>query len=216
MRNGFLEVEAGSETFKSAGRLFREAAGRQLPVKLSWVTRPDEALFDLLAAFPFRTISHLRTTDDRVLAALLEKQTTFVMAGGEPALRLDPRAFRLREFVDANGGIALSSGYDPVDSPTFTMQMAIALAVARMELTPEEAITAATLNAAHAIGAGRKVGSLEAGKQADLLVLNLTSYRDLPRQFGINHVGMVIRAGEVVFNRIGWKPPRLEFGWGRA
>ena len=88
------------------------------------------------------------------------------------------------------------------------MQMAIALAVGRLQLTPEEAITAATVNAAYASGIGHRAGSLEVGKQADLVFLNLTSYRDLPRQFGINHVGLVIRAGNVVFNRIGWKPPR--------
>jgi imidazolonepropionase len=88
------------------------------------------------------------------------------------------------------------------------MQMAIALAVGRMRLTPEEAITAATVNAAHASGIGRRAGTLEVGKQADLVLLNLSNYRELPRQFGINHVGLVLRAGNVVFNRIGWKPPR--------
>jgi imidazolonepropionase len=85
------------------------------------------------------------------------------------------------------------------------MQMVIAQAVLQMKMTPEEAFTAATINAAYASGIGSTAGSLEYKKQADLLLLNLGDYRDLPRQFGVNHVGMVIRSGSVVFNRIGWK-----------
>jgi imidazolonepropionase len=81
------------------------------------------------------------------------------------------------------------------------MQMALALAVLRLRLTPEEAIAAATINAAYATGCGDSVGSLEVGKQADLLVLDIPDYREVHRQFGINHVAMVIREGKVVVSR---------------
>jgi imidazolonepropionase len=90
------------------------------------------------------------------------------------------------------------------------MQMAITLAVNRMNLTLEEAIATATVNAAYASGIGAKVGTLEAGKRADLQVLNLTDYRDLPRQFGVNHVGLVIKSGTIAFNRIKWKAPQAK------
>ena len=69
----------------------------------------------------------------------------------------------LRELVNAGGPIALSSGYDPRGMPVFNMQTAIALAVLRLKLTAEQAISAATINSAHALGMGDIVGSLEAG-----------------------------------------------------
>ena len=208
MRDSFFEVEAEPGTAAAAARLLAAAAECHLPAKLSWMALPDRSLLDLLAAFRPHTLTGLERLDQTLIAALCASQTTLVLTGGESALRVDKQAFDVREFVDANGGIALASGYDPVHSPIFNMQMAIALAVGRLQLTPEEAITAATVNAAYASGIGHRAGSLEVGKQADLLLLNLTSYRELPRQFGINHVGLVIRAGNVVFNRIGWKPPR--------
>ena len=85
------------------------------------------------------------------------------------------------------------------------MQMALALAVFRFGLSPEEAICAATINAAHALGCAHLTGSIEYGKQADILVMNASDYRELPRQYGINHVEMAIRQGTVVINRTRWK-----------
>jgi imidazolonepropionase len=208
MRDSFLEVETGPGTATAAARLFAAAAEYRLPAKLSWTGAPDRVLLDLMSTFRPHTLSGLEELDEALMKALCTLQTTLVLTGGESTLRVDKQALCVREFVDTGGGIALASGYDPVHSPTFNMQMAIALAVGRLQLTPEEAITAATINAAYASGIGRTTGSLEAGKQADLILLNLSGYRDLPRQFGINHVGLVIRGGNVVFNRIGWKPPR--------
>jgi imidazolonepropionase len=107
--------------------------------------------------------------------------------------------------ADAGGAIALSSGYDANQAPGFSMQMAVSLAVMRGQLTVEEAITAATVNAAYAVGCGETAGTLEVGKRADILVLTIPDYREIPRQFGINHVGIVLRSGEVVLNRSRWK-----------
>jgi len=208
LRDTFFEVETGPGSVRAAARLLSAAAEHRLASKLNWAAPSDETLLDLLSAFRIHTIAGLDGLDNALIHALCGSQTTLVITGGENALGMDKQAFRVREFADANGAIALASGYDPVHSPIFNMQMAIALAVGRMQLTPEEAITAATVNAAYASGIGSRAGTLEVGKQADLIILNLASYRDLPRQFGINHVGLVIRSGNVVFNRIGWKPAR--------
>jgi imidazolonepropionase len=112
-----------------------------------------------------------------------------------------------RELIDAGVPVALSSGYHSISASSFSMQMSVALAVARLGLTVEEAISAATVNSAYALGCGALTGSLEVGKQADLLVMNVSDYREIPQQFGINHVAMVFRSGDMVINRTRWRPP---------
>jgi imidazolonepropionase len=67
-----------------------------------------------------------------------------------------------------------------------------------MKMTPAEAIAAATINAAHAVRLGDQVGSLEVGKKADILILDVPDYRHLPYRFGVNLVDTVIKGGKVV------------------
>jgi imidazolonepropionase len=67
-----------------------------------------------------------------------------------------------------------------------------------MNMSPEEVLVATTLNAAHAINQGDKIGSIEAGKQADLAIFNVSSYRTLQYQYGLNHIDCVVKKGEVV------------------
>ena len=78
------------------------------------------------------------------------------------------------------------------------MQFIIALACRFMKMTPAEAIVAATINAAHAVGLGHRVGSLEVGKKADVVVLDVSDYRHLAYRFGVNLVDRVIKSGESV------------------
>jgi imidazolonepropionase len=77
------------------------------------------------------------------------------------------------------------------------MQLMIALACRYMSMTPSEAISAATINAAHAVGLGDEVGSLEPGKRADLLLLDVPSYRHLGYRFGTNLVKSVVAGGVI-------------------
>ncbi len=74
----------------------------------------------------------------------------------------------------------------------------MALACRYMRLLPAEALVAATINAAHAIGVAQRVGSLEAGKQADFLILDGPDYRALPYRFGTNQVKSVFKKGQLV------------------
>ena len=109
----------------------------------------------------------------------------------------------IRHLADDGACLTLASGYRSDGLAVLNMQAAIALAVFRLKMKPEEAIVAATANAACALGRGNVIGSLEPGKRADLLVMNLTDYRDIPRRFGVNLVGMVIQGGKVAYNRLG-------------
>jgi imidazolonepropionase len=78
------------------------------------------------------------------------------------------------------------------------MQMVLSLACTEMRMTPAEAISAATINGAHAIRSADSIGSLEPGKQADLIVLDVADYRELPYYFGVNHVRQTIKRGVIL------------------
>lgn len=109
-----------------------------------------------------------------------------------------------RALIDGGAAVALASGFAPEECSSFSMPAMVALACAGMGFLPAEAITAATINAAHALRCANRLGSLEYGKEADLLMLNTGDYRELPYRLGVNLVAMVMKRGEVLF-------PRMEF-----
>jgi len=89
-----------------------------------------------------------------------------------------------RRLLDNGVAVALATGFGPDSSPTLSMPMAMALACRQMGMTPEEAIVAATINAAAALGRADALGSLEPGKQADLAFFDVGDYREIPFYFG--------------------------------
>jgi imidazolonepropionase len=111
----------------------------------------------------------------------------------------DGRYAPARAFIEAGAPIALASNFNPHHTPTLNMQAVVNLACLRMGMTPAEAITAATINGAHALGCADKLGSLEPGKLADLLILNISDYRELAHHFGTNLVHSTMKRGEFIY-----------------
>lgn len=105
-----------------------------------------------------------------------------------------------RSLIDRGAAVALATGYNPRTSPTYNMQIILSLACIHMHMSPAEAISAATINSAHAILRADQVGSLDPGKQADLLLMNASDYREIPYYFGVNNVQMTIKRGIPLFN----------------
>lgn len=103
-----------------------------------------------------------------------------------------------RMLLDAGAAVALATGFNPETSPGFSMQMAVSLACSRMGLTPAEALAAATINGAHALRCADRAGSLEVDKYGDLIILNVSDYREIPYYFGVNSVHQTIRRGVAV------------------
>ena len=117
-----------------------------------------------------------------------------------PALRHSQREYPpARALITGESAVALASGFGIESGPTYNMQMVISLASSEMGMSPAEAISAATINAAYALARGHLCGSLEPGKAADLLLLNLEDYRELAAQFGVNHVHMVLKNGNIIY-----------------
>lgn len=103
-----------------------------------------------------------------------------------------------RGMLDAGAAVALATDINPGSAPCLSMQFIMAIACRYQRLLPSEALNASTINAAHAIGLSERVGSLEVGKQADVLILTTADYRHLAYQFGGNVVQTVVKNGQVV------------------
>jgi imidazolonepropionase len=106
-----------------------------------------------------------------------------------------------RMLLDSGAAVALATNYNPETSPSQNMQMTIALACREMHMTPAEALTAATINGAHALRRASSIGSLEIGKRADLLMLSVPDYREIPYHFGVNLVDLVMKNGATLLQR---------------
>ena len=193
-----VELKADSAAIVSA------AARSPLSVTLDWPGgAPDEleeALRRSAAASVF--CHHSLSSIERTIMTGAGAIAVF-SAGG--SLIDSPPGGSVRELIEADGAIALGSGYHALDEPNFNMQLVLALAVRRLNLTIEQAIVASTINAAHVMRRGDQIGSLEPGKCADVLVINLPDYREFPRRLGVNHVAMAIRNGDPIINRTRWK-----------
>jgi len=109
----------------------------------------------------------------------------------------------VRTMVAEGGALALGSGYSTRRCATFNPQFMLYLATSRFGLTPEQAICAVTWNAACSLRMSRVSGSIEAGKTAELLMMDVPDYRELPRRAGHNDVIMVMRAGRFIYRRPG-------------
>jgi imidazolonepropionase len=138
--------------------------------------------------------------EEEEVAALSVSNTVAVLAPGidfhRGAISYPPAA----RLIASGAAPALATAYGPCTNPSYSMAVTVSLACRKLGMRPAEAITAATINAAHALGIGRRAGSLEPGKQADILILHSGDYRALAWEFGINLVGMVIKRGEVVYD----------------
>ncbi|WP_044642285.1 imidazolonepropionase [Risungbinella massiliensis] len=108
------------------------------------------------------------------------------------------RHAQARMMIDLGVPVALATDYNPGSSPTESLQIVMTLASVNLSMSPEEVLTAMTINAAHAIGRADSIGSLEIGKWADFVLYQATNLAYLPYHFGINHVDTVVKKGKIV------------------
>lgn len=105
----------------------------------------------------------------------------------------------IKKFILSKIPIALGSDFNPGSSPVCAMPIIISLACILLKLTPAQALIAGTLNSAYAVGLGKKTGSIEVGKAADILILDIDSWQEIPYWLGFNPVKQVIKNGNIVF-----------------
>ena len=140
---------------------------------------------------------HLLMSSDKGLRKMAEKGVVGVLLPGTPFSLMMQKYSPARKMIKFGIPVALATDLNP-NCWTENMQFIMQLACFNMKLTPAEAITAATFNAACAIGLNDAVGSLEKGKQADIVILDCPNYMCTPYHFGVNLVETVIKKGCVL------------------
>ncbi|MCS6825038.1 MAG: imidazolonepropionase [Caldilinea sp.] len=138
---------------------------------------------------------HLDATPQEEMAALALSETIAVLLPGVNFHLGSHHFAQARRWVEAGAAIALATDFNPGSAPILSLPLVMAIACRYQRLTPAEALNAVTINAAHALGLGDRLGSLEVGKQADLLVVDAPDYRHLAYWLGENLVEAVIKAG---------------------
>ncbi len=141
---------------------------------------------------------HVVYTPDSDIAALGRSDTVAVALPPTPFSLAQRDYTPAQKYLDAGAILAMATDCNPGTGWCESMQLVIALACRYMRLTPAQAIVAATINAAQAVGLSSQVGSLEAGKQADLLIMDVPDYRHIGYRFGTNLVKTVVKKGRVV------------------
>ena len=171
-------AKAGLKAKLHAEQLSR-CGGARLAAKLGAVSADH---LDCAAPEDFEALKASGT-----VATLLPAANFFLNAGYPPA----------RAMIEAGVPVALATDFNPGTAPCWNMQTVLSIACTQMKLSPEEALCAATINGAAAVGLAATHGSIEPGKQADLIILDASDYREIPYYFGGNLVSWVMKQGKI-------------------
>jgi imidazolonepropionase len=146
------------------------------------------------------SVDHLDEISDEEIASLASSECIGVVIPTENFNAGKSRFADARKMVDGNCAVAISTDYNPGSAPCPSLPMAMAIACRYQKLLPSEALNASTVNAAFAIGLGMTHGSIEVGKQADLLIADVADFRELSYEFGANPKFRIIKNGRHLDN----------------
>ncbi|MDO8753160.1 MAG: imidazolonepropionase [Anaerolineales bacterium] len=202
----FVDVfcETNAFSLEQSRQILTQAGSLGFPLKIHADEFDNLGGAALAAGLGAASADHLVVTSDADIAALGKSDTVAVALPCTPFGLAERHYTPAKKFIEANAMLALATDCNPGTSWNESMQFAIALACRYMGLTPAQAIAAATINAAHAIRRSDTIGSLEVGKQADMLILSVSDYRQVGYRYGTNLVKQVIKRGCVYSVDVGY------------
>jgi imidazolonepropionase len=196
----FVDVfcEEGAFSLSQSRRILERARDLGFPLKIHADEFANLGGASLAAELGAVSADHLVKTSSADIQALAASGTAAVSLPCTPFGLAEKEYSPAKEMINSGALFALASDLNPGTAWSGSMQFVIALASRMMRLTPAQALAAATINAAAAVNQSERLGSIHAGKQADLLILQEEDYRQLAYRFGVNLVDTVIKKGKVV------------------
>ena len=193
--HGYFTVEEARAILTAA-----RAVGLGIRIHAEELARSGGAA--LAAELGAASADHLEWVSDGDIEALAQAGTVATLLPGVPFNLGLSRYAPARRLIAAGVPVALATDFNPGSCLTLNMQIILSIACSQMKMTPAEAITAATVNAASSLGLADRLGSIEAGKQADIVLMDVPDYRELPYFFGVNHCVVTIKKGNILVNRL--------------
>jgi imidazolonepropionase len=191
---GYFSMSETTQLLTSASR-----AGLALKLHSEQLTHSGSA--SLAARLGVVSADHLDHVQALDIRRMNKNGTIATLLPGTNLHMGDTRYPPARQLIESGVPVALATNFNPGSSPTVNMQLMLSLACSSMHMSPEEAIIAATINGAYAVKRGDRVGSLEIGKQGDLVMMDVSDYREIPYFFGMNHCAHVVKKGRVVWSK---------------
>lgn len=189
--------ERGVFTPEQSQRILEEGKKYGLIPKIHADEIEPYAGAELAAEVGAVSADHLLRASDEGIKAMAANEVIGVLLPGTAFFLMADFA-RGRYMIDSGLPVALSTDANPGSSPTISLPFIMNLGCLKMGMTPEEVLTATTINAAHAIGVAEEAGSLEEGKRGDVTIFDVPNHMVLSYQYGMNHVETVIKSGKPV------------------
>lgn len=196
--HGYFDIDQSRKILTAA-----KDVGLSLRGHVDQLTNSGGAM--LMAELGATTADHLEQTDEQGIAALRKGNVQPVLLPGSVYALGSSRYPRAREMIQAGLAVILATDFNPGSSPTPSMPMALSLACTQMKMSPAEAITASTVNAAYSVNRGDKIGSLEPGKLANFVIFDCEDHRELAYWFGMPQTHAVYVRGDCVSSNGGNK-----------
>jgi len=186
---GYFDLDQSRRILSAAKKV-----GLNLRGHVDQLTNSGGAKF--MAEMGATTADHLEQTDEQGIAALKKANVQPVLLPGSVYALGSRRYPRAREMIEAGLAVVLATDFNPGSSPTPSMPMVLSLACTQMKMSPAEAITASTVNAAYSVNRGDKIGSLEPGKLGNFVIFDCQDYRELAYWFGMPQTFAVYIRGQ--------------------
>jgi imidazolonepropionase len=172
--------------------------GFKLKIHADQIT--DMSCAKLAASLHAVSASHLDHISREGMDAMVRSGTVAVLLPGATFFLGSDTYVPASSMIERGMAVALGTDFNPGSCYTESMQIILAIACIKMKMTPAQVINAATINAAHAVKRADIIGSLEVGKQADVIILDAPNHKSLPYHFGVNLVQTVIKKGKIVYD----------------
>lgn len=189
--------DEGFFTIEEARRILTVARENGLNLKMHADELSSNGGVRLAVELKATSVDHLENISADEMKLLGSSDTVGVILPAVSAY-LRSKSAPAREMIDNNCAVAIATDFNPGTSMVDNMQTVMWLAITLNKMTVEEALNAATINAAAAVGLSDKLGSIEVGKQADMLIVNTHDYSYLPYHFTENKISKVVKNGTVL------------------